>query len=174
MINLLLLASALAQDPGVQAFRDVALVLTSPRCLNCHVSGDHPLQGDDNHVHNMRVKRGPDGKGAVPAMRCANCHQDTNVATPHAPPGAPGWRMPSAETPLIWQGLTTAQICRAVKDPETNGRFSPERLIEHVSQDHFVAWAWNPGPGRLPPPLSHELFVQRMKEWVSAGRPCPE
>ena len=162
------------KDDGIRAFREVALVLTSPRCLNCHVPGNRPLQGDDNHVHNMRVTRGVDGKGGNPAMQCSNCHQDANVMTPHGPPGAPGWRMPSASTPLVWQGLTAGQICQAVKDQKTNGEFSPERLVEHAATDHFIAWAWNPGPGRLPPPLSHEVFVQRIKEWVSAGLPCPE
>jgi len=176
MLMLCLMAQekqAATRDEGIQAFRDVASVLTSPRCINCHVPGDHPLQGDDNHVHNMRVTRGRDGAGS-PAMRCSNCHQDANVTTPHGPPGAPGWRMPSAETPLIWRGLTTGQICRAMKDQKTNGNFSPERLIEHAAKDHFIAWAWNPGPGRLPPPLSQEQFVQRVKDWVSAGLPCPE
>jgi len=169
---------ALAQDSkhaeGVHAFRDIARVLTSPRCLNCHVSGNRPLQGDDNHVHNMRVTRGTDGAGGTPVTRCSNCHQDANVTTPHGPPGAAGWRMPSAAVPLIWKGLTTAQVCQALKDPKTNGAFSPEHLIEHAASDHFITWAWNPGPGRLPPPLSHELFVERMKAWVSAGLPCPE
>jgi hypothetical protein len=170
--------SLFAQDTprqgGIHAFLDVATVLTSPRCINCHVPSEHPLQGDDNHVHIMRVTRGRDGKGSSPAMQCSTCHQDSNVTTPHGPPGAPGWRMPSADTPLVWQGLTTNQICQAVKDQKTNGNFSPERLVEHAATDHFILWAWNPGPGRLPPPLSHEVFVQRIKEWASAGLPCPE
>jgi hypothetical protein len=162
------------KDEGIRAFRDVASVLTSPRCINCHIPGDRPLQGDDHHVHNMRVTRGSDGKGGSPAMRCSNCHQEVNVMTPHGPPGAQGWRMPSPEVPLIWQGLTTGQICQAVRDSKTNGDFTPERLIEHAATDHFIVWAWNPGPGRLPPPLSHEQFVERVKVWVSAGQPCPE
>jgi hypothetical protein len=162
------------KDAGILAFRDMASVLTSPRCINCHVPGDRPLQGDDNHVHNMRVTRGSDGKGGNPAMRCSNCHQDTNAMTPHGPPGAKGWRMPSPEVPLVWLGLTTGQICRALRDSKTNGGFTPERLVEHAERDHFITWAWNPGPGRLPPPLSHEQFVERVREWISAGQPCPE
>src|SRR5260370_18515308 len=62
---------------GLSTFRDLASVLVSPRCLNCHVSGDSPLQGDDRQPHNMNVKRGVDGRG-TPAMRCTNCHQATN------------------------------------------------------------------------------------------------
>jgi hypothetical protein len=88
-------------------------------------------------------------------MRCSNCHQESNVAALHAPPGAPGWRMPSAATPMAWEGLTTRQLCRAVKEPATNGNKSLNDLIEHVTSDQIVNWGWNPGPGRSVPPLSH-------------------
>jgi cytochrome c5 len=43
------------------AFLQVYKVLISPRCQNCHPSGDAPLQGDDSHVHIQNVKRGADG-----------------------------------------------------------------------------------------------------------------
>ncbi|HEX8021705.1 MAG TPA: hypothetical protein VF500_17280, partial [Mucilaginibacter sp.] len=62
---------------SVRAFQQVYTVLMSARCMNCHPSGDVPLQGDDNHLHTMLPKRGIDGKG-VYAMKCANCHQPTN------------------------------------------------------------------------------------------------
>ena len=61
------------------AFLDVYKVLMHPRCMNCHPSGDAPLQGDDSHRHLQNVKRGEDGKGKY-ALKCANCHQDTNLA----------------------------------------------------------------------------------------------
>src|SRR6201996_7971632 len=48
---------------SVTAFMSVYKVLMSPRCMNCHPSGDAPLQGDDSHIHTMNVKRGVDGKG---------------------------------------------------------------------------------------------------------------
>jgi len=87
---------------ALSAFRDVASVLASPRCLNCHIAGQSPLQGDDSRPHSMNVKRGADGRGS-PAMRCTNCHQSTNSELAHAPPGAPDWRLPEAKTPLAWQ-----------------------------------------------------------------------
>jgi hypothetical protein len=170
--------SLLAQDAqkqnGIHAFHDVAAVLTSPRCINCHVQSDHPLQGDDNHPHIMKVARGVDGTGGNPVMRCSNCHQESNTAQLHAPPGAPGWRMPSAATPMAWEGLTTSQLCRVVKEPATNGNKSLNDLIEHVTSDKIVNWGWNPGPGRSIPPLSHPQFVEAVKAWVAAGAPCPE
>src|SRR6516225_3502597 len=63
-----------SHDKSVQAFRAVASVLTSPRCLNCHTPSDGPLQGDDNHPHAMNVKRGLDGKGS-PVLHCFACHR---------------------------------------------------------------------------------------------------
>ena len=166
-------ARASKDDYSVRAFSAVALVLTSPRCLNCHVPDDGPLQGDDNHPHTMNVKRGPDGRG-TPAMRCTNCHQDTNSQFLHAPPGRPDWRLPPRSMPLVWKGLSIAGICRSVKNPATNGGMSTAQLIEHVRDDPFVNWAWNPGPGRTQPPLSHDEFVARFTEWVQTGAACPK
>ena len=163
------------KEDGIGAFRRVVSVLTSPRCVNCHVPLESPpLQGDDSHPHIMKVARGVDGKGENPAMRCSNCHQDANASTPHGPPGAPGWSMPSAATPMAWQGLSTTQICQAIKDPKTNGKRSLSDLIEHLTSENLVNWGWNPGPGRMLPPLSHEQFVNAAKRWVRAGAPCPE
>lgn len=158
---------------SIRAFSAVASVLTSPRCLNCHVPNDGPLQGDDNHPHTMNVKRGPDGRG-TPAMRCTNCHQDTNSQLPHAPPGRPDWRLPPPSLPLVWKGLSIAGICRSVKNPATNGGMSMAQLIEHVRDDPFVNWAWNPGPGRTLPAITHDEFVARFTEWVQTGAACPK
>jgi len=181
----LLIASSMKADPspssaeggtssdaaGLSAFRDVASVLMSPRCLNCHIPGQSPLQGDDNRSHGMNVKRGADGRGS-PAMRCTNCHQSSNSEFAHAPPGAPDWRLPAPDSPLAWQGLTTGQLCRAIKDPTKNGGRDLASLHEHVTSDPFVNWAWNPGPGRNAPPLSHQQFVDKFNEWAARGAPC--
>lgn len=158
---------------SIRAFSAVVSVLTSPRCLNCHVPNEGPLQGDDNHPHTMNVKRGPDGRG-TPAMRCTNCHQDTNSQFLHAPPGRPDWRLPPPSMPLVWKGLSIAGICRSLQNPATNGGKSTAELIEHVRDDPFVNWAWNPGPGRTQPPLSHDEFVARFTEWAQTGAACPQ
>lgn len=165
-------AQASNDADSIRAFSAVASVLTSPRCLNCHVPNEGPLQGDDNHSHTMNVKRGPDGRG-TPAMRCTNCHQDTNSRYLHAPPGRPDWRLPPPSMPLVWKGLSIAGICRSLKNPATNGGMSTAQLIEHVTHDPFVNWAWNPGPGRSLPPISHDEFVARFTEWVQTGASCP-
>jgi len=171
----LLNAVPVAQDSGAaaRAFASVATVLSSPRCANCHIAGDSPLQGDAGVPHAMNVKRGPEGRG-TPAMHCTNCHQDVSWATPHAPPGAPDWRLPPMATPMAWKGLTLGDQCRMLKDPTKNGNRTVADLLEHVSRDRIVVSSWNPGPGRPLPPLSHEAFVQQFKAWIDLGAICPE
>src|SRR5438128_11121948 len=73
---------------SVKAFMQVYRVLMSPRCMNCHPSGDVPLQGDESKLHTMAPKRGKDGKGLY-AMKCSNCHQPENTVGIHMPPGSP-------------------------------------------------------------------------------------
>jgi hypothetical protein len=159
-------------ETSLQAFRAVASVLTSPRCINCHVPGDGPLQGDDNHAHPMNVKRGADGKGTA-ALRCFACHQAENSKILHGPPGAADWQLPSPKTPMAWRGLSTGELCRTLKDPAKNGNRSLQDLIPHM-ETSLVRWAWNPGLGRTVPPLSRDEFVSRLKEWIETGAACPE
>jgi len=159
-------------EKSILAFRAVASVMTSPRCLNCHVPGDAPLQGDDNHPHPMNVKRGSDGKGSL-SLRCSACHQAENSKFLHGPPGAADWQVPPANTPMAWKGLTMGDLCRTLKDPAKNGNRSVQDLIPHM-ETSLVRWAWNPGPGRTLPPLSHDEFVSRLKEWIDTGAACPE
>ena len=52
------------EKPQQDLFADIAKILQHPRCLNCHVAGDTPKQGDDRHDHLPPVKRGPDGRGS--------------------------------------------------------------------------------------------------------------
>jgi hypothetical protein len=159
-------------EKSILAFRAVASVMTSPRCLNCHVPGDAPLQGDDNHPHPMNVKRGIDGKGS-PSLRCSACHQAENSKFLHGPPGAADWQVPPANTPMAWKGLTMGDLCRTLKDPAKNGNRSVQDLIPHM-ETSLVRWAWNPGAGRTLPPLSHDEFVSRLKEWIDTRAACPD
>ena len=54
-------------------------VFQHPRCQNCHIPGDAPLQFDAGLPHAMDVERGPDGKGA-PGLPCSTCHGDAEPA----------------------------------------------------------------------------------------------
>ena len=158
---------------SLRTFAVVASVLTSPRCLNCHVSGDSPLQGDLGVPHNMNVKRGADGRGTA-AMRCTNCHQNENSTHLHAPPGRPDWHMPPPNVRMAWQGLSLGDLCQVLKDPGRNGGKSTAQLIDHVRDERLVNWGWDPGPGRSLPPVSHDEFVAAFTEWVQTGAACPE
>jgi hypothetical protein len=158
---------------SAKAFLEVHKVFTSPRCQNCHPAGDAPLQGDDSHVHLQNVKRGKDGHG-VSAMRCETCHQTTNLAGDHMPPGNPKWGLPSPEHKMVFVGRTPAELCRQLKDPKQTGGRSLRQLLEHVADDELVAWGWNPGDGRALPPLSRSDTVAQMKIWIDGGAACPQ
>jgi hypothetical protein len=156
---------------SVKAFMQVYPVLMSPRCMNCHPSGDVPLQGEDSHVHAMQPQRGADGKG-VSAMKCANCHQASNTPGLHTPPGNPNWHMPPADTKMVFQGKTPRELAQQLMDPAQNGHKSKEQLIAHAT-DGLVLAAWNPGEGRKLPPISHEEFAKAWVKWIKKGAFAP-
>lgn len=156
---------------SVKAFMQVYSVLLSPRCMNCHPSGDVPLQGEDSHLHAMLPQRGKDGKG-VYAMKCANCHQATNTPGLNTPPGNPNWHLPPADTKMVFQGRTPHQLAKQLMDPEQNGHKSKEQLLAHAS-DGLVLAAWNPGEGRSLPPMTHEAFSKAWTTWIKKGAYAP-
>jgi len=165
-------ASGAAAKEDVALFLSFVTVLRHPRCMNCHSQGNFPRQGDDGHPHAMNVRRGADGHG-VTAEKCVTCHQDHNLAGAHLPPGAPNWGLPPANMPMIWQGLTDAQICRSIKDPKQNRNRKLDQLVEHLTEDKLVMWGWNPGDGRNAIPIPHDEFAAKVKAWQAAGAPCP-
>jgi hypothetical protein len=155
-----------------KAFLAVYKVLMSPRCMNCHPSGDAPLQGDDSHPHMQNVQRGPEGKG-VYALKCTNCHQPQNTPGEHMPPGNPKWALPPANMKMVFQGRTPRQLAAQILDPRLNGGKTKEQLIEHAS-DTLVRWGWEPGDGRSKPPLSHAEFAKQFKRWIDKGAYLPD
>jgi mono/diheme cytochrome c family protein len=160
-------------DEARAAWRTVYQVLQHPRCMNCHPAGDAPLQGDDSHVHAQNVQRGPDGKGLF-AMRCATCHQTTNLPGALLPPGAPNWNLPRKDEPLIFEGRSSSELCRQLRDPAHNGKRTPEQLYDHMAHDALVGWGWNPGIGRTPVPISREEFARAVRTWIDGGCDCPD
>src|ERR1700739_1817225 len=104
--HLVTLSSSVARpadkdDAGARAaFLDVYKVLMHPRCMNCHPSGDSPLQGDDSHVHMQNGKCRADGRGKY-ALKCATCHQATTLPGATLPPGNPTWHLPRKDMPLV-------------------------------------------------------------------------
>jgi len=155
------------------AFLAAYPVFIHPRCMNCHPNGNVPLQGDDSHPHAQNVQRGPDGKGLY-ALKCAHCHQSANLPGLNMPPGNPNWHMLPPPTPMVFQGKTPADLARQLKDLKQNGNRTLEQLIHHVSEDKLVLGGWNPGDGRTKPPLSHDEFAAKMREWIEKGAAIPE
>jgi hypothetical protein len=155
-----------------RAFGDVYRVLESPRCMNCHPSGDRPLQGDDHHPHAQNISR----KTVAAGVPCTTCHQARNseaVGVVAGPPGAPNWALPPADMPMVFQGKTPSELCAQLKDPAQNHARSLAQLLEHATSDPIVLWGWQPGGNRTVPPLSHDAFVAAFTTWVAGDGACP-
>jgi hypothetical protein len=169
-LSLVVAASAVAADsPSVAAFRDVAKVLSHPRCMNCHTTVNWPTQGDDMHRHTFNVMRGSDGRGP-PGMRCATCHQDKNQEAANVP-GAKDWHM--ASLAMGWTKLSPGALCRVLLDPAKNGGRTGAKVIEHLRADPLVLWAWSPGGKRTTPPMTHAAFLAAADTWIKKGAECP-
>ncbi len=180
LLSLLLVAcgpriSAEQKAQALQAFATVEQVFQHPRCSNCHIPGDQPLQFDSQTPHMMNVVRGPEGKGA-PGQPCSTCHGEANPPagySAHAPPGAPHWQLPPPDHKMAWIGLPAHELCAMIQDRKRNGDRDMPALIKHVAEDKLVLWGWNPGGSRAPVPVPHDRFVAAFRTWADAGAPCP-
>ena len=166
---------SVSEKDGLAAFETVRTVLQNPRCQNCHIPGDAPLQFDAGLPHQQYVLRGPDGLGAA-GLKCSTCHGSANPPASygaHTPPGAPNWHLPPPDTKMVFIGLSSGEVCRTLKDPAKNGGKDFAALEKHVASDQLVLWGWNPGVGRDAVPVPHAEFVAKFKTWIDAGAPCP-
>jgi hypothetical protein len=156
-------------------FTEAAKVITHPRCVNCHPATDHPLQGNDQHIHQPPVLRGEVGDG-IPGLSCSACHGDRNVdvvpgGSYQSIPGNPRWGLAPIE--MAWEGRSVAQICEQLKDPKRNGGRDLRLLQEHMAKDDVVAYGWHPGSGRDPVPGTQEVFAELIQAWIDTGASCP-
>ena len=171
----------LAQDvnksvAALQAFEMVRSVLQHPRCQNCHISGDAPLQGDEGRQHGLYIVRGPKGHGAA-AMECSVCHQTQNLPSTygkHLPPGAPNWHLPPPGTKMVFKDLSPRALCLSIKNRRETGGKNLSAMLEHMRDDQLVAWGWEPGEQRSIPSISRTETVAAFKTWTDAGAPCPQ
>jgi hypothetical protein len=167
--------SAEMREAAVGSFDLVAKVFQHPRCANCHIPGDQPLQFDAGTPHAQAVVRGPEGEGA-PGLPCSTCHGEANPPAsygPHQPPGAPHWALPPPDQRMAWIGLPPAQLCAMIKDRSRNGDRDLAAMLKHVSEDKLVLWGWDPGHGRAPVGVAHAEFVAAFTRWIDGGAPCP-
>jgi hypothetical protein len=160
-------------ERGKKAWMDVYEVLMSPRCMNCHPSGNRPLQTDASRPHAMNISRESTENG----LECASCHREENadaLGIPGGPPGAPNWHLPHEGMPLIFEGRSPYELCEQMKRPGDNAYKSLDALAHHVEEDPLVLWGWKPGGDRTKPPLPHDDFVAAFDAWVASGGACPD
>jgi hypothetical protein len=159
------------RETSVAAFKQIAQVLRSPRCTNCHTAAEFPRQGDNARRHDQLVMRGSDGKGAPP-MLCIACHQDNNSPDGYVP-GAPDWHLAPRE--MSWEQARSDQdLCERLLDKQRNGNRLAKGIVIHMTNDPLVQWAWAPGRSRRPPPIGQEAFHALLQLWESTGAVCPE
>jgi hypothetical protein len=169
-------AAAPGAADAAASFAIVQQVLQHPRCMNCHPTGDRPLQGDDSHVHLQNIQRGEDGHGPA-GLSCNACHGPANPPASygfHAPPGvASGWHLPPPNMRMTFERVSAHDLCEQLKDPGRTGGKDMPAMIAHLSTD-LVLWGWSPGYGRAPVPIPHDRFVAAWTSWAAAGAPCPQ
>jgi hypothetical protein len=159
-------------EAGKRAFVTVARVLQSPRCMNCHPTGDRPLQSDRSRPHRFSISR----RSAEAGLACDACHQARNseaLGVAGGPPGAPHWALPPATTPMVFEGRSVRALCEQLKDRAATGGRDLHALLEHVANDPLVKWAWSPGGSRSKPPVSHAELVSAFRIWVTSAGACP-
>jgi hypothetical protein len=154
---------------SIALFTEAGKVLQHPRCMNCHPATERPTQTDRMRPHQPRVVRGANGNGAI-ATPCKACHHAGNFDAA-AIPGHPDWHL--APATMAWQGRSLAQVCAQIKDRDRNGGRDLAALIQHVSEDSLVGWAWAPGAGRTPAPGTQAQFGDLIKAWAATGAFCP-
>lgn len=158
------------RERSVAAFEQIAQVMRSPRCMNCHTMAEFPRQGDQGRRHDQMVMRGAQDKG-TPPMLCVACHQESNSPDGYVP-GAPGWHL--APLSMSWeQARGDKDLCEALLDLKRNGNRTAKGMVIHMTNDPLVQWAWTPGYGRTPPAIPQERFHALLQLWESTGAACP-
>ena len=151
-------------------FAEMAKVLMSPRCVNCHTPDESPRQGDRHEIHDPPVVRGTGDRG-VAGMMCTGCHQDHNLELARVP-GAPDWHL--APLSMVWLDKSSAQICEQIKDGARNGGKSLAQIQDHLAHDPLVAWGWAPGADRKPAVGTQAELGALAAAWIQTGAACPQ
>ncbi|MFE1601071.1 Isoquinoline 1-oxidoreductase subunit [Methylobacterium sp. ID0610] len=162
-------------ERSVALFNEMAKVITHPRCMNCHPADNIPRQGDDRRLHHPPMVRGSEASFGPSGLHCTSCHGSENLpALGHDRdiPGHAPWQLAPAS--MAWMGLSVAEICVQLKDPERNGGRSLADIHEHHATDGLVGWGWHPGKGREPVPGTQKIFGDLTQAWIDTGAACPK
>jgi len=129
---------------ALAAFATVQQVFQHPRCQNCHIPGDAPLQFDAGVRHAMGVMRGAEGHGA-PGLPCATCHGESNPPAsygPNAPPGAPHWGF---HPPSIkWPG-SASRLRSCARPSRARRRTAAATSLRWTSTSARTSWCFGVG-----------------------------
>jgi hypothetical protein len=162
------------ESASAKLFIRMGYVIESPRCLNCHPAGRIPTQGDDMHPHTPPMISDASGRG-IPGLHCSACHSTSNelIRMPNVEsvPGNPAWGL--APAAFAWQHRSLREICLQIKDPLRNGNRTLRQIHDHVAYDPLVGWAWHPGLGRTPAPMTQATFGKLVARWIHSGAECP-
>ena len=132
------------------------LLVTHPRCANCHVdAGGIPiwtLAGQkEDRVNGMNIYGGVSRIGAE-AIACSACHMTStqpNAPAPAPPHAGIPWQLAPVE--FLWYGPIGTDICKQLRDPARNGGRDAVGLLDHLRHDAslsgFIPRAWEPGEG---------------------------
>ena len=72
---------------------------------------------------------------------------------------------------MVFEGKSPRELAASFKDSTFTGFATMERFIEHVDKDPLVQHSFTYGKR---PPLSHDVFVARVKEWINKGAVLPD
>jgi len=75
---------------------------------------------------------------------------------------------------MVFQGRSPRQLAIQLLDPKQNGGRTKAQLIDHMTNDGLVGWAWNPGEGRTLPPMTRAAFAAQVRIWIAKGAYVPK
>ena len=104
-------------------------------------------------------------------MKCNNCHQDSNFTGENIPPGNPNWHLPPADRKMVFEGKSPRQLAMGFKDPKFTGFNTMDKFLHHIEHDGLVKHSFTYGEK---PPLTHEEFAGKVREWVDRGVTLPD
>ena len=173
---------SVSREEGLAAWERIHEVVSHPRCANCHTGeSNRPMWSGPEfgkaRPHGMNINAGLSRIGAE-TVTCQACHVTSTRPndTPHAPPHTGmEWRLAPVE--FVWFGVPEGEICRQMRNPDTNGGRDGAELVEHIPHDvemqGFIEWAFDPGGGREAAPGTLQEHLDDTVTWVAAGMPCP-
>jgi len=97
--------------------------------MNCHPAGNHPLQGDDSHMHIMTYNAEKMNR-RVCFENVPTVIQPTQCPGTHTPPGNPKWHCLREDMKDGFPGKDAESLALQIMDYIRNGHKNKEQLLE--------------------------------------------